>query len=152
MKTQRSYFSLLQLTSFLLLLLPTCILTATTQPPPLELDLTSLLQCTRTCEFFDAFCQRYEKTCSDPGRKLECDRKRETMAHHMETFGGFDKIEDRCDCRISCVTGPDHVWVYAGAAFFGILFVGCALYAIVANFFGNGQEGMMPGSNQGNNW
>merc|ERR1712066_1164761 len=129
------YLNLLHLTfSSLLLLLPTSILTATTQPPSLELDITSLLQCTRTCEFFDAFCQRYEKMCQDPGNKLECDRRRETMFHHMETFGGFEQVEDRCKCKIDCITGPDHLWVYAVFGILCVLFVVCAIYAIVQNF------------------
>lgn len=102
---------------------------ATTQPPHLELDITSLFTCPRTCEYFDAFCQRYEKTCADQSRQRECENRRQTMFAHFETFGGFNAVEDRCNCQIECITGPDHTWFYVLGCGFLFLLVSCGIWA-----------------------
>jgi len=134
-----SYTSVLYLTLFHLK--PVQPTPATTQPPPLELDITSLFTCPRTCEYFDAFCQRYERTCMDPGRKRECDNKRETMFAHFETFGGFEAVEERCNCKIECITGPDHGWVYVLGSVFLVLLVGCGVWAWIRNMSGGNDAG-----------
>ena len=51
------------------------------------------------------------------------------MLAHFETFGGFDAVEDRCNCQIACITGPDHTWFYVMGGGFLFIFVSCGIYA-----------------------
>ena len=55
------------------------------------------------------------------------------MFAHMETFGGFEAVEDRCNCHISCITGPDHAIVYIGGGVIVALIVGCGVFAWIRN-------------------